>query len=81
MNSWFIVLPLKINADLFKSTLFFSDIGETDLLLIDGMVNNMGPAVSDLWMKEGGSGLYPPPSLHVSYSINQGYFIKIYVGG
>ncbi|XP_071147698.1 protein ELYS-like isoform X2 [Mytilus edulis] len=45
------------------------DIGETDLLLIDGMVNNMGPAVSDLWMKEGGSGLYPPPSLHALLNV------------
>ncbi|XP_052102837.1 protein ELYS-like isoform X2 [Mytilus californianus] len=45
------------------------DIGETDLLLVDGMVNSMGPAVRDLWIKEGGSGLYPPPSLHALLNV------------
>ena len=35
--------------------------------MIDGMVENMG--VSTLWEKEGGNGLYPPPSLHVSIII------------
>jgi hypothetical protein len=34
--------------------------------MIDGIVDDMGMAVKDLWDKEGGSGLYPPPSLHVS---------------
>ena len=41
-----------------------SDIGETDLLMVDGMVEQMG--VHDLWEREGGTGLYPPPSFHVS---------------
>lgn len=43
-----------------------SDMNFTDLLMIDGLVDNMGSAVKELWDKEGGSGLYPPPSLHVS---------------
>lgn len=41
-----------------------SDISEMDLLMIDGMVDNMG--VRELWDREGGNGQYPPPSLHVS---------------
>ncbi|XP_064642421.1 protein ELYS-like isoform X2 [Lineus longissimus] len=41
-----------------------SDMNFTDLLMIDGLVDNMGSAVKELWDKEGGSGLYPPPSLH-----------------
>jgi len=42
----------------------FRDIKETDLM-IDGLVSELGPAVKNLWCKEGGNGLYPPPSLHV----------------
>ena len=44
--------------------MFYSDIGETQLLMIDGFAEHLG--VHDLWEREGGSGLYPPPSLHVS---------------
>lgn len=45
---------------------FCSLIGETDLLMVDGLVQQMGSSVTELWDREGGSGLYPPPSLHVS---------------
>ena len=55
------------NHSLYTKVYFdtFRDIKETDLLLIDGLVSEMGPAVKNLWCKEGGKGLYPPPSLHV----------------
>ena len=34
--------------------------------MIDGMVEQMGEKIRDLWHSEGGNGLYPPCSLHVS---------------
>uniref|UniRef100_K1QVB2 Protein ELYS n=1 Tax=Magallana gigas TaxID=29159 RepID=K1QVB2_MAGGI len=37
--------------------------------MIDGMVEVMGQKVGDLWHAEGGSGLYPPCSLHALLSI------------
>ncbi|XP_054164403.1 protein ELYS-like [Oppia nitens] len=39
-------------------------IQPTDLLLIDGMVESLNPELSELWIKGGGDGLYPPPNLH-----------------
>ncbi|WAR15663.1 ELYS-like protein [Mya arenaria] len=42
------------------------DVGETDLLLIDGLVEHIG--VKSVWDREGGTGLYPPPSLHALLS-------------
>lgn len=46
--------------------IFHSSVNSTDILMIDGMVEVMGRKVGDLWHAEGGSGLYPPCSLHVS---------------
>ena len=46
--------------------LFSSDESQTNLLLIDGLIDDIGAPVKSLWEKEGGTGLYPPPSIHVS---------------
>ncbi|XP_060062460.1 protein ELYS-like [Ylistrum balloti] len=46
-----------------------SDLADPDLLMIDGLLSHMGPAVRNLWSREGGDGLYPPPSLHALLSI------------
>ncbi|XP_033763311.1 protein ELYS-like isoform X2 [Pecten maximus] len=46
-----------------------SDLVDSDLLMIDGLLSHMGPAVRNLWSREGGDGLYPPPSLHALLSI------------
>ena len=43
----------------------YRDLRSTDLLLIDGLLEEMGPTVQHLMEKEGGNGLYPPPSFHV----------------
>lgn len=38
----------------------------SDYLMIDGMVSQLGDRVEKLWKRdEGGTGKYPPPSLHV----------------
>ncbi|XP_052284768.1 protein ELYS-like isoform X2 [Dreissena polymorpha] len=42
------------------------DIGPSDLLLIDGLVENMG--VCEIWEREGGMAQYPPPSIHALIS-------------
>ena len=42
----------------------FSEVDETNMLMIDGLVETMG--VKDVWEREGGTGCYPPPSIHVS---------------
>lgn len=45
-----------------------------DCLMIDGLVAQCGERLSSLWKRdEGGTGLYPPPTLHVS--INSVYII------
>ena len=37
-----------------------------DCLMIDGMVSQLGDRVEKLWKRdEGGTGKYPPTSLHV----------------
>ncbi|XP_078336668.1 uncharacterized protein LOC111137601 isoform X2 [Crassostrea virginica] len=46
-----------------------SSIKGTDILMIDGMVEQMGEKIRDLWHSEGGNGLYPPCSLHALLSI------------
>ncbi|XP_069118568.1 protein ELYS-like isoform X2 [Argopecten irradians] len=46
-----------------------SDLGDTDLLMIDGLLSHMGPGVRNLWSREGGEGVYPPPSLNALLSI------------
>ncbi|KAK7496763.1 hypothetical protein BaRGS_00011972, partial [Batillaria attramentaria] len=40
-----------------------------DMILIDALVHSTGTAVSELWQNEGGSGQYPPPSLHAALSM------------
>ncbi|XP_069708633.1 protein ELYS-like isoform X2 [Phaenicophaeus curvirostris] len=38
---------------------------DSDCLMIDGMVSQLGDQVTKLWQREeGGTGKYPPPSLH-----------------
>ncbi|XP_053918044.1 protein ELYS isoform X2 [Cuculus canorus] len=38
---------------------------DSDCLMIDGMVSQLGDQVAKLWQREeGGTGKYPPPSLH-----------------
>lgn len=38
-----------------------------DCLMIDGLVAQCGARLVDLWKRdEGGTGQYPPPTLHVS---------------
>lgn len=38
-----------------------------DCLMIDGLVAQCGQRLSSLWKRDdGGTGLYPPPTLHVS---------------
>lgn len=40
---------------------------DSDCLMIDGMVSQLGEQVEKLWRRdEGGTGKYPPVSLHVS---------------
>ena len=34
--------------------------------MIDGVIEQAGVPLQELWEKEGGTGTYPPPSLHVS---------------
>ncbi|XP_071110083.1 protein ELYS-like [Haliotis cracherodii] len=46
-----------------------SEINPTELLLIDGLVDCCGDAIPALWEREGGSGLYPPPSLHALLNV------------
>ncbi|CAH1774002.1 unnamed protein product [Owenia fusiformis] len=46
-----------------------SDVSQTDLLLIDGIVNEPNAGVKELWEKDGGDGLYPPPNLHALLNI------------
>ncbi|XP_060555912.1 protein ELYS-like [Ruditapes philippinarum] len=43
-----------------------SDVDETNMLMIDGLVETMG--VQEMWEREGGTGLYPPPSIHALLS-------------
>ncbi|XP_026525162.1 protein ELYS isoform X2 [Notechis scutatus] len=35
-----------------------------DCLMIDGMISQLGDSVVKLWQRDGGTGKYPPPSLH-----------------
>ncbi|KAL5014317.1 hypothetical protein ScPMuIL_008587 [Solemya velum] len=46
-----------------------SNIRGGDLLMIDGLLEHIGPAVKDLFDREGGDGLYPPPSLHALLNV------------
>lgn len=46
-----------------------SNLKPTDVLLIDGLLETSGLPILNLWEKEGGSGLFPPPSLYVSIPI------------
>lgn len=45
-----------------------SSIGATDILLVDGLLAEMGPDVANLWETKGGTGIYPPPSLYAAVS-------------
>ena len=56
---------LKVNNNNYR------DLRSTDLLLIDGLLEEMGPTVQHLMEKEGGNGLYPPPSFHVNIIFSQ----------
>lgn len=50
-------------------TFFFFSRGrwDSDCLMIDGMVSQLGEQAEKLWQRdEGGTGKYPPASLHVS---------------
>lgn len=42
-----------------------------EILMIDGLLEDMngGGSIGKAWEKEGGSGLYPPPSLHALLAI------------
>lgn len=41
-----------------------------DCLMIDGLVGQCGETLTSLWKRdEGGTGEYPPPTLHVSMSL------------
>lgn len=43
-----------------------------DCLMIDGLVSQCGERLNELWKRdEGGTGHYPPPSLHVSYDFSE----------
>ena len=48
----------------------FSDMKGTELLLIDGLVKSCGQELGAVWKREGGNGLYPPPSFHVRIKYN-----------
>lgn len=42
-----------------------------DCLMIDGLVGQCGEHLTNLWKRdEGGTGQYPPPTLHVSIKTN-----------
>ena len=55
---------------LFKLRVSCSGVETHEMILIDALVHSAGDAVSQLWKNEDGSGLYPPPSLHVSLSFD-----------
>lgn len=39
-----------------------------DCLMIDGLISHCGERLTNLWKRdEGGTGQYPPPTLHVSF--------------
>lgn len=45
--------------------------------MIDGLVSQCGQRLIELWKRdEGGTGLYPPPSLHVSEDYKMWCFLK-----
>lgn len=49
-----------------------------DCLMIDGLVAQCGERLSSLWKRDdGGTGLYPPPTLHVS--INSVYPYSVFL--
>lgn len=45
--------------------------------MIDGLVAQCGERLSSLWKRDdGGTGLYPPPTLHVSIT---GVYISVFL--
>lgn len=45
--------------------------------MIDGMVSQLGDQVEKLWQRdEGGTGKYPPASLHVSVKLTENNYNK-----
>lgn len=49
-----------------------------DCLMIDGLVAQCGERLSSLWKRDdGGTGLYPPATLHVS--INSVYILSLFL--
>ncbi|KAK3099666.1 hypothetical protein FSP39_007744 [Pinctada imbricata] len=46
-----------------------SNAETSDVLTIDGLIEQAGQPLKDLWNREGGTGMYPPPSLHALLSI------------
>ncbi|ELK36024.1 Protein ELYS [Myotis davidii] len=53
-----------------KCELLSSGKWNSDYLMIDGMVSQLGDRVEKLWKRdEGGTGKYPPPSLHALLDI------------
>ncbi|XP_059533575.1 protein ELYS isoform X4 [Myotis daubentonii] len=71
-----------------KCELLSSGKWNSDYLMIDGMVSQLGDRVEKLWKRdEGGTGKYPPPSLHALLDIylldnvseTSKHFITIYL--
>ncbi|XP_041377682.1 protein ELYS-like [Gigantopelta aegis] len=64
-----------------------SEMKGTELLLIDGLVKSCGPELGTVWKREGGNGLYPPPSLHallgvyllLDVSLDQKHAVTLYM--
>ena len=54
---------LKLNL---PDTFPHSVAGSKEMILIDALVHSAGDPLAQLWKNEEGSGMYPPPSLHVS---------------
>lgn len=59
-------LDLVFGSVQILATFFFRGKWDSDCLMIDGMVSQLGDQVEKLWQRdEGGTGKYPPASLHV----------------
>lgn len=65
-NSYTEWLDLVFGSVQILATFFFRGKWDSDCLMIDGMVSQLGDQVEKLWQRdEGGTGKYPPASLHV----------------
>lgn len=64
-----LISKVNINADHLQCFPYCRGKWNHDCLMIDGLVSQLGDQVEKLWKRdEGGTGKYPPASIHVGYS-------------